>query len=53
MDVLNIVDDSCSGKQKCEFAVWSNLKWRDDLSPCPEGLDMYLEASYTCTKGMK
>ena len=51
-DVLNIVDNSCSGRQSCEFAVGSNLDERDDLSPCPEGLKMYLEASYQCLQGM-
>ena len=50
--VLNIVDDSCSGKQNCKFEVGSNLDERDDLSPCPEGLKMYLEATYACVKGI-
>ena len=51
-DVLDIVDGSCSGKQHCEFTVWSNLNEREDIKPCPEGLEKYLAASYTCVTGM-
>ena len=50
---MSIVDASCSGRQHCEFDVLSNLDERDDLSPCPDGLKMYLEASYTCIQGKK
>ena len=52
-DVMSIVDASCSGRQRCEFDVLSNLVEQDNLTPCPEGLNMYLEAGYTCAQGMK
>ena len=50
-DVMNIVDDACSGKRSCEFPVWSELGEVEGLSPCPQGLERYLEASYACVLG--
>ena len=51
-DVMDIIDGSCSGKQHCEFTVWSNLNEREDLNPCKEGLEKYLAAGYMCVAGM-
>ena len=49
-DVTDIVDNSCSGKRGCDFSVVDDLEGLG-LSPCPQGLQMYLEASYTCVEG--
>ena len=51
MDVITILDKTCSGKTTCSYVV-------DDLrasKPCPPGLASYaayLEASYQCISGM-
>ena len=50
-DVVNILDNDCSGKQNCDFPVWSNLEGREDLSACKQGLQMYLETDYKCVQG--
>ena len=49
--MTNLVDEACSGKQHCQLPVL-NLEGRDDLSPCPVGLQMYLDAVYSCQAGM-
>ena len=51
-DVINIVDGACSGKQHCEFPVWTNLDEREDFTPCLQGLKMYLDVAYACVSGM-
>lgn len=50
-DVRHILDNSCSGRQSCDLGIANELDEREDLSPCPEGLKTYLEATYDCIKG--
>ena len=50
-NVLSILDNSCSGRKSCDFDIYANLDQRDDLTPCPQGLTKYLEASYKCIPG--
>ena len=48
-DVMYIMDEHCSGKQSCQIQVGDkNMKER---SSCVQGLEQYLEASYSCKKG--
>ncbi len=48
-DVLTYMDSVCSGKQTCEFTIPDQTM--KDMKPCSE-LESYLEASYSCEKGM-
>ena len=45
--VCHSVVSSCSGKQSCSLPV-SSL---EDLKPCPEEFDMYLNVVHTCVAG--
>ncbi|KAK2156864.1 hypothetical protein LSH36_203g01055 [Paralvinella palmiformis] len=48
LDVLQYMDSECSGKRQCEFKIYdSRLR---PMSPCPEDMASYLEASYKCLK---
>ena len=49
-DVLDIFDNHCTGKQDCE--ILAGDKDMGATSTCIQGLMQYLEASYTCQKGM-
>ena len=49
-DVIQIMDNRCSGKNTCEV----RLTFDNDLqkvTPCHQGLKNYLEASYNCLAG--
>lgn len=50
VDVLEILDRSCSGRESCEFRV-GELSERN-IRPCIRGLVVYLEASYECIAGI-
>ena len=49
VDVLAILDRRCSGKNQCDIRLpdgeLANAK------PCYEGLQMFLEAQYSCING--
>jgi Galactose binding lectin domain len=49
-DVKRILDQQCSGLSECDVRVSSETF--EGIKPCYAGLQMYLEASYTCIKGM-
>lgn len=46
-DVLPVVDSRCSGQSRCYVKVADFRSTR----PCYAGLEMYLEASYSCARG--
>lgn len=48
-DVLDLADEMCSGKRNCEISIPD--KTFESTKPCLE-LKSYLEASYTCIKGL-
>jgi hypothetical protein len=50
VDVLDIADKHCSGKQSCKIQVPDPLM--DRTQPCPEDLKLYLKANYSCVKGI-
>ena len=50
VDVLLFVDQQCSGKQSCSFPVAQLIV--EGFAPCPSDVTAYLQASYTCVKGM-
>lgn len=45
-DLLETLDQKCSGKTECEVPVWE-ISIGNNL-PCFRGLKMYLEVSYNC-----
>lgn len=49
-DVLKIMDNKCSGKNRCEVRIPFDSDF-DQLKPCHDGLKLYLEASYDCITG--
>jgi len=49
-DVLQKLDQKCSGKTDCKFRVYDILD--ENIQPCVPGLKLYLEASYKCIYGM-
>jgi len=49
-DVLSILDVKCSSKPACDVVVPSPDL--DTITPCYEDITRYLEASYTCVKGI-
>ena len=49
-DVLSLLDRKCSSKPSCDVVVPNPDL--DRVTPCYEDLTRYLEASYTCVKGM-
>ena len=48
-NVIDILDNACSGKQKCDFPVFNTDL--DNIKPCIGGLTVYLEVSYKCVAG--
>jgi len=49
-DVLDYMDQVCSGKSSCDVSVPnSNL---NAFRPCPAALTVHMEASYSCAAGM-
>ena len=48
-DVLDRLDDSCSGRVNCSMlvAVFDSL-----IQPCPRDFKSYLEISYECVRGI-
>ena len=50
-DVLDIVDNHCSGKATCEIRIPDPDMLK--TKPCYKGLTMYFEASYSCVAGKK
>lgn len=48
-DVLQKLDQKCTGRTDCEFRVYDIVD--ENMQPCFPGLKMYLEASYTCING--
>ena len=49
-EVINFMDAKCSGKQRCELDIPDNTLQK--MQPCPKDLIAYLEATYTCVKGI-
>ena len=49
-DVLSLLDMRCSSKPACDVVVRNPDL--DRVTPCYEDLTRYLEASYSCVKGM-
>ena len=49
-DVLNVLDDSCSGKESCEVLVIDQRI--TSKNGCLKGYQTYLEAEHTCVKGI-
>lgn len=50
VNVLEILDQACSGKATCEVRVAEILE--KNVKPCLAGLMVYLEASYDCITGI-
>ena len=53
VDVVAYLDDVCSGKRACEYAVQN--KQLQASKPCPPGVATYvayLEVAYRCVKGI-
>ena len=50
-DQLKYMDELCSGRQSCELALSDYQKMKEE-TPCPQELTPYLEAGYSCQKGM-
>ena len=48
-DVLDLADDMCSGRRNCEILIPDQTF--ESTKPCLE-LKSYLQASYTCIKGL-
>lgn len=48
-NVMGELDRKCSGQRRCHFAI---AVLREIYQPCPKDLTAYLEASYTCVKGI-
>ena len=49
-NILELFDDMCFGKQSCDILVGANDM--GSASTCSKGLLQYLEADYSCRKGM-
>lgn len=50
VEVLDILDQRCSGKAECEVRVPEILE--KNVRPCFTGLMVYLEATYDCITGI-
>ena len=50
-DVLSVADKKCSGERDCDFVFQFDPEI-EKMRPCNTELRVYLEASYTCVKGM-
>ena len=49
-NVLSIADKKCSGRSQCDFRI--SDPELDKVTPCYPDQLRFLEASYTCVKGM-
>jgi len=49
-DVLPLMNKKCSGKNRCEVRLLSDIEFRN-LKPCHAALKLYLESSYQCITG--
>ena len=49
VDVLDILDAACSGRNQCEVPVTD--KRLEQVNPCNKMLRTFLEASYSCIQG--
>jgi len=49
-DVLSLFDRKCSGRSECDIRIPDTDL--DTVTPCYPDLRRYLDASYTCVKGM-
>jgi hypothetical protein len=49
-DVKHILDQQCSGLTECDVRVITQNF--EGIKPCYAGMQMYLEASFTCIKGL-
>jgi len=49
-DVISQMDHRCSGKERCRVSVPEPTLL--EATPCPKDLVAYLEADYTCVKGI-
>ena len=52
-DVLDILDNRCSGKKSCSLSVAAASRDMIPRSTCRQSLLQYLEADYQCVPGMK
>jgi len=46
-DVLDLMNKKCSGKNQCEVRVMFDKDF-ENLKPCYDALQLYLEASHNC-----
>ena len=51
-DALLLMDSRCSGRHQCKFSVADPDVGLLTLKPCPRDFSPYLEAAYTCNKGL-
>ena len=49
-NVLEEIDAKCSGRQSCQLQLPDSSLHKKQ--PCPDDMVAYLEASYTCVKGI-
>jgi len=49
-DVMHLMNMKCCGKSQCEFRLMFDKDF-ENLKPCYDGLQLYLEASYHCLTG--
>ena len=49
-DVIELTDERCSGRPRCDVAIPDRLFAR--MNPCPNDLKPYLEAGYNCIPGI-
>lgn len=47
-DVIGLFDGQCSGRKSCDISVRTLV----DIRPCQRDFASFLEASYTCIKGI-
>lgn len=53
LDILTLMDSVCSGRHSCDISVTTILDSLDDDSlPCLSQLRGYMEASYSCVRGI-
>lgn len=52
-NVLGLMDQKCSGRNKCEVKILDPDLYEEISSTCKEELTPYLEASYECREGTK
>ena len=50
VDVLDLLDSRCSGHSSCSMKIIDDALYQKH--PCPDDFTAYLEASYSCIKGM-